>query len=117
MGPPVLQRKSLRTGEGDLCSEAVPGHSALDQEAETEKPSQPCKAQGKIRNQNFCKEKDKVSCREACTRFPQQTCMTQEKGDQAKRREAGLPLVRCPGLSKPPVTAEARLPALCRQQP
>lgn len=116
MGPPVLQRKSLRTGEGDLCSEAVPGHSALDQEAEIEKPSQPCKAQGKIRN--HCKEKDKVSCREACTRFPQQTCMTQEKRDQAKRREeAGLPLVRRPGLSKPSVTTEARLPALCRQQP
>lgn len=59
-----------------------------------------------------------MSCREASTRFPQQTYMTQENRDQAKRREeAGLLLVRCPGLSKPPVTAEARLPALCRQQP
>lgn len=60
-GAPSASEEVLRTGRGDLCSEAVPGHFALDQDAEIEKPSQLCKAQGEIKNQNFCKEKDKQS--------------------------------------------------------
>lgn len=92
-GAPSASEEVLRTGRGDLCSEAVPGHFALDQDAEIEKPSQLCKAQGEIRT-SAKKRTNKVSCREASTRFPQQTYMTQKNRDQAKRREeAGLLLV------------------------
>lgn len=65
MGRPGLVSETRERGP---LPRAVPG-----QEAETEKPSPLCKAQGKIRNQNFCKRRDKVCCRGVDASFPTTT--------------------------------------------
>lgn len=112
MGCPGLQRKCLRPGRGDLCDEPF----LTKRQRQKNRPNS---AKPEVRSETRTSAEEGTKCVvERHGRVVSHNNTTQENRDPAKRREeACLLLVRRPELSKPPVTAGARLPALCRQQP